>query len=75
MKLEVGKTYERDDGARYTVMGRCAFFPQFIWTNVGDWFDPESGRFVHFIKDGHYAAAPVATWRDLVREGTDEPRR
>lgn len=72
MRLEDGKTYMRADGRRETVMGRIAsnYPDDWIWTNRGNWYDRETGRFIG------YGRRPVGTtcdyyvmppsWRDLV---------
>lgn len=79
LKLEIGKTYEREDGKREKVQGHP--FPDagpltssprgaprfdWYWTLQGNWYR-EDGRAIG-SRDGALLPYEIPTWRDLVRE-------
>jgi hypothetical protein len=62
------RTYVDGWANRHTVMGPCRDYPDWCWTNTGNWFDRATGIFIHYDpKTGTHRPGTVS-WRDLWKE-------
>ena len=66
VKLEDGVTYVNGFGERHTIEGPTRRYPQYVYSNKGEWFDRETGRYVQYDpRNDSYSVIGVFTWRDL----------
>lgn len=66
VQLVDGVTYVNGYGERHTIEGPTRRYPQYVYSNKGEWFDRETGRYVRYdAKTDTYGLVDAFTWRDL----------
>ncbi len=72
MKRKDGKVYRCRDGSRIALIVGDAKLPGAKYSRQGDWYDAETGEFLHYCPKTGKHRAMRENWRDLVTEEREE---
>ncbi len=71
MLLKDGHKYTDGFGKTYHIMGRTRYYPEFVWSLCGNWYERSTGNFVSYNPKDGYFVIPFCE-RSLVSEYNDK---